>query len=499
MRVKLSNYRRVIQAFFFILFLVLLSITAKQIVIPFPAQLFLVSDPLIALATLAAGLPAVSILFYSIITAAITLLFGRVFCGYACPMGTFLDLFGPLAKLLRVNQKSFRKLKVLPLIILFLVLGASFFQNNILMSLDPIVLLTRTLAVTLFPALNFIITQLFSPFYGSPLAPTIDGFKTGLSGILVFDDARIFADIQWIVILFISVISLNTLGKRFWCRYLCPLGGLLGLIGRVPLYRRRVDATACTSCLSCTKACEMDAVANEGLATDAANCVMCMRCRDKCPKSAISWGLKPELTTEIPSRRTAILAVGGSIAAAYLAPLNAGATGGDATLLRPPGAQEEDEFLKKCIRCGQCLKACPTNVLQPALLQYGLDSLWTPHLNYKVGTCDWKCNACTRACPTGAIEHLSLKAKQKFVIGRAQINRHYCYPWIAGHGCQVCYDVCPLPEKAILLRDTGRYDPTGIRVVLPYVKRKKCIGCGICEANCPVKAETKAITVFQEV
>ncbi|MCL6471659.1 MAG: 4Fe-4S binding protein [Firmicutes bacterium] len=496
MRFKLSKYRRIIQAFFLVLFLILLVIAARPITLPFPAQLFLSSDPLIALTAVLAGLPLVTALLYSLITLIVTFLFGRIFCGYACPMGTFIDLFSPLAKLLNIDQKAFRKLKTVPLAMLAIVLIMSALKVNILMILDPISLLTRTMTVTVFPALNFIITKASIGLYKSDaLASGVDSTMKALNGVLVYSNGKSLDSSQWIILIFISVVSLNVLGKRFWCRYLCPLGGLLGLIGRIPLYRRKVEADACAGCLDCATVCEMDAVAGDGDATDTASCVLCLKCRDECPQDAISWGLKPELVMEMPSRRLALAAIGTSIATAYLVPLKAAAAEAKQTLIRPPGVSNEDEFLNKCVRCGECLKACPTNVLQPSLLQYGLEALWTPHLDFSRGSCDWSCNACGRVCPTGAIQNLTLKEKQKFVIGRAEIDRSRCYPWIAGHGCKVCYDLCPLPEKAVILKDTGRYDNSGIRIVLPYMVRDKCIGCGICESECPVPKK-KAVYVF---
>lgn len=496
MRFRLSNYRRVIQAFFFILFFVLLGIAAKQITLLFPVQLFLASDPLVALVSAIVGLPVLSILLYSVVTFILTLLFGRVFCGYACPMGTLLDLLAPLAKILGLKQKSFRKLKVVPLIMLSIILIFSVFKISVFMVFDPIVMLTRTSAVTIFPAINFVLTKVTESLYGTvSLAHSAEAMSSGLSGVLMFKGTRAFDTSSYMILLFLGVISLNILGKRFWCRYFCPLGGLLGLVSRASFFRKRVDAVTCTGCLKCSKTCEMDAVAGSGLVNDTSNCLVCMKCRKTCPQEAVSWGLKPELTTEIPSRRTAVTAIGGSIAAAYLIPFKTKGTL-NPTLLRPPGVSHEDELVNKCIRCGECLKVCPTNVLQPSLLQHGLEAIWTPHMDFSVGFCDWSCNACGKVCPTGAIKELKTKAKQKFVIGKAEIDHTRCYPWVAGHGCQVCVSLCPTPEKAIVLKDTGKYDPSGLEIVLPYMVKEKCIGCGICQANCPVHGD-KGINVFR--
>lgn len=494
MSFKVSKYRRVIQAFFFLLFLVLLGITAKQINLPFPTELFLVADPLIALASLISGVPFSYEILFSLVTVAITLLFGRVFCGYACPMGAFLDLFSPLSKVLKIKRGSFQRLKTLPVIMLAIVLITSAFGVNVLMILDPVAMITRTTAVTVFPGIDYVLSTIAERLYVSgSLAAFVDKTVWKLSGILVYGGQRIFLSAQWIIILFAFVVSLNTLGSRFWCRYLCPLGGLLGLIGRMPLYRRKVVAESCTSCLKCAKGCAMEAVTDNGASTDAASCVLCLKCRDNCPQEAISVDLKPELSSQMPSRRTAIATVGATMAAAYVVPLNKWPEPDQLTLIRPPGALDESAFLDKCVRCGACLKACPTNVLQPALLQYGVGAIWTPYLDFNVSICDWSCNACGKVCPTGAIAHLALKAKQKSVIGIAEIDRGRCIPWLAGHGCGVCIELCPLPDKAIIVEE--RPTNYGKIAELPVVVKEKCIGCGVCEKKCPIPRR-KAIKVF---
>ena len=85
-------------------------------------------------------------------------------------------------------------------------------------------------------------------------------------------------------------------------------------------------------------------------------------------------------------------------------------------LLRPPGALDESDFLSRCIRCGECMKVCPNNALQPTLTEAGLEGLWTPTLVPRIGYCEPSCVLCSEVCPTGAIWQITPREKG-WVVG----------------------------------------------------------------------------------
>ncbi|MEI6051016.1 MAG: 4Fe-4S dicluster domain-containing protein, partial [Bacteroidota bacterium] len=147
----------------------------------------------------------------------------------------------------------------------------------------------------------------------------------------------------------------------------------------------------------------------------------------------------------------------------------------------------EHTFLDYCQRCSQCVQACPTGFIQPAISQAGIAGVWTPVVNAQSGYCEWSCNKCTQVCPSGAIEKLTLKRKQEFKIGIAVIDKDRCYTYADGYNCSVCHDGCPIPQKAIRYRETETWNYQGRKVNVKqiYVDPDRCTGCGICENVCP--------------
>jgi formate hydrogenlyase subunit 6/NADH:ubiquinone oxidoreductase subunit I len=141
---------------------------------------------------------------------------------------------------------------------------------------------------------------------------------------------------------------------------------------------------------------------------------------------------------------------------------------------------------------------CPTNVLQPAGFEAGLEGLWTPVLDMERGYCELNCTLCGQVCPTGAIQPISLDAKTgrgEFAaqgpvrLGTAFYDRGRCLPWAMDTPCVVCEEVCPVSPKAIFTREetVTRRDGSKITLKRPYVDPSLCIGCGICQNVCPVE------------
>jgi ferredoxin len=224
-----------------------------------------------------------------------------------------------------------------------------------------------------------------------------------------------------------------------------------------------------------------------------------MECLYDCPISETTFS--PHLdpagwNSYDPDRRSALVTFGAAITGVALLKIDFRKENRNHFLLRPPGS-EESELLSTCVRCGQCIRTCPTGALQPALTGAGIEGIWTPIVIPRLGYCDYGCNACGPSCPVDAIPALGLEEKRVQVIGQVYIDQDRCIPWADNIDCIVCEEMCPLPEKAIELELAEVENPTGEIVIVqrPEVIRDRCTGCGICEYKCPVEGES-AIRVF---
>jgi polyferredoxin len=457
------------------------------------ANVFFRFDPLAGLTTMLAVRAWLAAFALALVTLAVTLLLGRVWCGWICPLGTLLGWlrFRSARKLGARMPDGLRRVKY---VLLGAIVVLAALQNLTLLALDPLALLTRTVTTSVVPGLVFAVGALEDLGMSWGATGPVSWVEQHLRGPLLPATQPHYQQDVALFLVLLAVILLGVLADRFWCRYLCPLGALLGLVGKVQVLRPLAGGH-CGSCGACAGACRQDAILTSaaGARVVTSECTMCLDCLVACPKPqgmTVGVGRPGPWAAYDPGRRDAVLALGAGVGAALLLGTGVARAVKRPGLVRPPGAQDEHAFLSRCLRCAECMKACPTSGLQPTLLEAGLEGVWTPVLRSRLGYCDYACTACGQVCPSGAIPPLALEQKRRQVIGLAVIDKDRCLPWAQDTPCVVCQEMCPVPEKAIVLRDRRLITRAGgghDYLSRPVVVAARCIGCGICEYKCPLE------------
>ncbi len=474
--------RRTAQVLSFCFLLYLILHTTFPLEIKIPVDLYLRLDPFIGIIALFTQkemiwrmLPAFGILL-------LVLLFGNFFCGWFCPMGATLDFFDRLLfrEKKRSNPMDDRSLRRLRYGVFIFALTAGLMAFQVMYLLDPISLLTRTMVIALYPPV----------IYGyNHLLPQIQNLLPYHPVILSAAPLPLFKVNLFIFLFFILILAVGVIRKRFWCRYLCPLGTLLSIFSRLRLIRRFVS-NACTQCQRCVRECPVGAIpGGTPEQSRQQDCISCFKCLD-CPPKAVSFGFASPRWKTVEgvnlSRRYVLGSFVFGLATSLVIkanPLQSESGLKNNRLVRPPGSLPEERFVAACTGCGECLKVCPNNALQSTFLEAGLAGLYTPRLVPRIGYCEEFCNFCGRVCPTEAIRPISIEEKRLIQMGVAHIDKTRCIAWDSDKICLVCNEQCSY--QAVIGDDKKR----------PIVKEEKCTGCGICENKCPVEGEA-AIIVY---
>ncbi len=489
-----------------------------------PVNWLLQLDPLVALGTLLTTRTIYAGLLWALLTVALTLLLGRFFCGWVCPFGACHQFIGWLGRRRkkhaeRVAMNQYRAGQAIKYYLLIALLAAA--SGGLLAEIlrwprevpaAGLLVLAASLVATLwlatrkvvdgwkksaewFAALLFAGTAL--GFLVRPEVLAASSLQTGLldpiplmhrSMNLVILTAfnglatasRLYVAAWSLAAVLFAALLLNLWIPRFYCRFICPLGALFGVLARWAPWRVGKRQGECAGCELCENNCE--GACDPFGKIHPHECLLCMNCLRACRQAQITYGPARSAAGEMPSpglTRRGFLTAAVSGLAAVPAVRLAGQLNQnwDPALVRPPGALAEEDFLQRCLKCGQCMRACPTNVIQPATLEAGLEGLWTPILNFRVGTsgCQLNCIACGNVCPTAAIRPLSLDEKLgrgdfaergPVRLGTAFVDRGRCLPWAMDKPCIVCQENCPVSPKAIYVREEFQVIRDGARTVV---------------------------------
>lgn len=437
---------------------------------------------------------------------ALTLLLGRVYCSVLCPLGILQDILFRLrtwvyqtkskkAPTLRyVKSNLFIRYSILFITVLTLLLGSTV----ILTHLDPFSNFAR------------ISTNLFKPIIihannlGAMLLMQNNNYTQQHISI---GNLSIYSLIITLSIFFIIAV-IATMRGRLLCNTICPVGTFLGIISKNSVIRPIINKTNCTKCGLCETHCKSQCIDSTSKKIDASRCVVCLNCIGVCKNNAIKYTLPIPATQKIykqsvqqikhegqqPNNRRKFIALVGSITAATTTQrLFANTTkieNQDTHPIMPPSAGNKTDFSYKCTACHACIAHCPSQILKPAALQYGIGYMLKPYAKFDTGYCNPECKVCIDICPNHALKKISTEEKKQLRIGVAQFKQDFCIVYTEETSCKVCSEHCPTRSIKMI--------PYKKHLTIPQIDSSTCVGCGGCEYICPASPD-KAITIASAI
>ena len=353
----------------------------------------------------------------------LTLLFGRIYCSTLCPLGVVQDGVNAVRELRDKKARtrfSYRRPSpwlrygVLALTVVCVVAGVGF----VVALVDPY--------------------SIFGRLMHEGLRPVVQGANNFLAAFFGDSFGREVISVSWLsaLVALVTIVVIGFfawVGGRRYCTSFCPVGTLLGEVSRASLFKFEIDTAKCIDCGLCGRKCKAECIDTANHRIDPTRCVVCFDCIDACSQGAISYTMRSKTSKEKPAdnSRREFLATMATIAAIPVAEAQQrkqqmqgamqgrGGHGSGPRPVAPPGAQSLENLHSKCTACHLCVSKCPSQVLQPAVTEYGLQGIMQPVMRYDKGYCLYDCTLCGEVCPTGAILPLALEQKRMTQLGHA--------------------------------------------------------------------------------
>jgi ferredoxin len=424
-----------------------------------------------------------------IVVLILTILSGRTYCSFLCPLGILQDVFSRIGGKFKKRSRRYgfkRPHTVIRYSILAVALILTLSWGiYILMILDPYSIFGRIMT-----------------YFGKPVVMLANNLLAHIFGkfdIYTFVNAPVAGFVlssYYIPVAFLLLVGVMSFTRgRLFCNTVCPVGTFLGLLSKVSFLRIKFDDLKCTKCGRCAIACKSSCIDFLNKDVDYSRCVGCFNCLKSCPDKALEYGpvsfrktvIKEQDATDTGKRKTIVTAIillagiGSKLSGQNkIAPVPKKASTVKekrTSYISPPGSSSIANFTSNCTACSLCISVCPNNVLVPSYREYGLASVMQPYMNYHKGFCAYECVRCLEVCPTGALMPLKLEAKKLTQIGKAIFIKENCIVNTEKTACGACAEACP--TKAVHMI------PFEGRLVIPETKDEICIGCGHCENACP--------------
>lgn len=417
------------------------------------------------------------------IVIAISFLFGRVYCSFACPLGILQDVFSRLSRKIGIGRQKYKFRKGIP-----------FLRYGILTAVILSILLGNIFLLNILdPYSNFgrIATGLFRPIlvFGNNILAWILG-KLSLYWMNPVEYHTNAVAVFFPLFIFLTILYLSARHGRLFCNTICPVGTALGIVSKISIFKLQIADSLCTNCGRCATECKSECIDIKQKIIDHSRCVGCLNCIDSCTNNGITYATalqaeKKEFKQDFSRREFSVNILAG-VALAFTScstgRSKVGEVNEESKVVSPPGSKSFSHFTNNCTACQLCVNACPSGVLQPSTFEYGLGGIMQPRLDFSKHFCNYECNVCSSVCPTGAIEKLTVEEKKQTQMGKVYFKRDKCIVKSEETACGACSEHCPTQAVKMV--------PYKEDLTIPQINQEICIGCGACQHICPVEPHT---------